>query len=76
MDESQHDPVVLPMMRESARRWLAIIIILIFGVAIMSGFATLWWMSSGQLDERADVALRLSAPVVAVVGTVLGFYFG
>jgi hypothetical protein len=47
-----------------------------FALSIIAGFATLWLIDDGEMGERADVALRIGAPVVAIVGTVLGFYFG
>jgi hypothetical protein len=70
------DPAELEMERESSRRIIAILVILTFALSIIAGFITLWWIEDGEMAERADVALRIGAPVVAIVGTVLGFYFG
>ena len=76
---SSFDPTDVPAIRENARRSLAILVMLIFGLSIICGFVTLWWIGESDgsaMAERADVALRIGAPVVAIVGTVLGFYFG
>jgi hypothetical protein len=64
------------MERESSRRVLAILIIATFALSVAAGFLTLWLIPDGQMGERADVALRIGSPVIAIVGTVLGFYFG
>ena len=71
-----YDPVVHEAARETSRRIIAVLIVLTFALSIVAGFATLWWIDDGDMAERADVALRIGAPVVAIVGTVLGFYFG
>jgi hypothetical protein len=73
---TQWDPVDVEVTRESSRRIIAILVILTFALSITAGFITLWWSNEGDIAERADVALRIGAPVVAIVGTVLGFYFG
>jgi hypothetical protein len=70
------DPTETQMERESSRRIIAILIIATFALSVFGGFMTLWWIDDGQMGERADVALRIGSPVVAIVGTVLGFYFG
>jgi hypothetical protein len=70
------DPAEIQMERESSRRVLAILIIATFALSVAAGFLTLWLIRDGQMGERADVALRIGSPVIAIVGTVLGFYFG
>lgn len=70
------DPVDAEAAREGSRRIIAVLVITTFALSVISGFVTLWWMNDGDMGERADVALRIGAPVVAIVGTVLGFYFG
>jgi hypothetical protein len=67
------------MATEASRRILAVVVMGIFALSILAGFVTIWLFGesdSGSMAERADVALRIGAPVVAIVGTVLGFYFG
>ena len=70
------DPADVEIQRESSRRIIAILVIATFALSVLAGFATLWWLDIGSPSERADVALRIGAPVIALVGTVLGFYFG
>lgn len=76
MATSKFDPADRDATRESTRRTLALAIIAIFGVSIVAAFLILAFMNDGDIGERADVAVRLGAPVAAIVGTVLGFYFG
>jgi hypothetical protein len=73
---TSYDPTEGDVERESARRILAILVILTFALTILGAYVTLWLIDDGEMGERADVALRIGAPVVAIVGTVLGFYFG
>jgi hypothetical protein len=70
------DPVETEMARESSRRIVAVLVMATFALTVIAGFLTVWMMDDGDMGERADVALRVGAPVVAIVGTVLGFYFG
>lgn len=70
------DPAEIEIERESSRRIIAILVIATFALSVLAGFMTLWWIEDGEVGERADVALRIGTPVVAIVGTVLGFYFG
>jgi hypothetical protein len=70
------DPADLQMERESSRRVLAILVIGTFALSVVAGFVTLWLIHEGEVSDRADVALRIGSPVIAIVGTVLGFYFG
>jgi hypothetical protein len=73
---TQWDPIDIEMGRETSRRIIAILVVITFALSIAAGFVTLWWIDEGEMAERADVALRIGAPVVAIVGTILGFYFG
>jgi uncharacterized RDD family membrane protein YckC len=76
MAATQWDPVEADIARETSRRILAVLVISTFVVSIIASYLTVWILSDGDMADRADVALRISAPVVAIVGTVLGFYFG
>jgi len=70
------DPAEVQMERESSRRILAILVIATFALSVAAGFLTIWLIQEGEVADRADVALRIGSPVIAIVGTVLGFYFG
>lgn len=76
MAATQWDPVEAPGERESSRRIIAILVFGTFALSIVAGFLTVWLINDGDPAQRADVALRIGSPVVAIVGTVLGFYFG
>lgn len=70
------DPSDVEMARESSRRIVALLVVGTFAVSVLAGYVMLWGVEAGELADRADVAVRIGAPVVAIVGTVIGFYFG
>lgn len=70
------DPAEAEIERESSRRIIAILVIGTFALSIVGSFLTIWLIDDGDLAGRADVAARIGSPLVAIVGTVLGFYFG
>ncbi|MCW5773291.1 MAG: hypothetical protein KIT16_16745 [Rhodospirillaceae bacterium] len=64
--------------RETRRGWIAMLLIaLLIGIVIF-GFVTLWFGPGGKLTaaELKDFLAILIGPVVGLVGTVAGFYFG
>ncbi|GAA1707038.1 hypothetical protein GCM10009745_63620 [Kribbella yunnanensis] len=76
MTATKWDPVDTAAERESSRRIISILIFSTFALTIIAAFLTVWLLDDGDPAGRADVALRIGSPVVAIVGTVLGFYFG
>jgi hypothetical protein len=61
--------------RETARRRLAYgllgLLWLVVGALLVADFAH--WI---ELDDAKDLATAILAPIVVLVGTALGFYFG
>ncbi|MFD3401552.1 hypothetical protein ACFWUU_12770 [Kribbella sp. NPDC058693] len=76
MAATKWDPVDAAAERESSRRIISVLVFGTFALTIVAAFLTVWLIDDGDLASRADVALRIGSPVVAIVGTVLGFYFG
>jgi hypothetical protein len=68
---NEFDPIEVPIAREVSRRLIALTVLGIFAFTIVGSFASIWF-SSASTDDIS----RVAAPVVTVVGTVLGFYFG
>jgi hypothetical protein len=70
------DPSDVETARESSRRIIALLVVGTFAASVLAGYVMLWGVAGDELADRADVAVRIGAPVVAIVGTVIGFYFG
>jgi hypothetical protein len=67
-------PITIPERRERARAWIALSLVGIFGFEVVGAFVALWFCT--RLQELKDVITLILGPTVAVIGSVLGFYFG
>ena len=70
--EQKYDPEPA---RDTARKWLAYILLILLCAIVVASFATLWWAEAKFADLKALLELILS-PVIALVGSATGFYFG
>ena len=61
--------------QESARWWIAGALLAPLGFIVVAAFLSLWFnLATGE--ELRDVLTLIFAPVVGLVGAVVGFYFG
>ena len=62
--------------RDQARMWLAYILVALLCVVIMASYGSLWLMSSADFPNLKALLELVLAPVIALVGSATGFYFG
>lgn len=67
--------ITIPERREWIRGLIAIILVAIFGLEVLGAMLVLW-LCSTQLQQLKELLPLILSPTVAVVGSVLGFYFG
>jgi hypothetical protein len=65
----------IPERRESARKTLALILVGIFGIEVIGALAALVFFGV-NLQDLKDIIPLILGPTVALVGSVVGFYFG
>jgi hypothetical protein len=70
------DPSDVDVARETSRRITAILVLGTITASIDASYLIVWLSDAGEFAERADVALRIGSPLVTIIGTVLGLYFG
>jgi hypothetical protein len=68
-------PITIPERREIARAWIAKVLVGIFGFEALGAILAIWFCSAKQ-QELKDILTLILGPTVAVIGSVLGFYFG
>jgi hypothetical protein len=68
-------PITIPERREIARAWIAKVLVGIFGFEVLGAILAVWFCSEKQ-QELKDILTLILGPTVAVIGSVLGFYFG
>ena len=64
--------------RETKRGWIAMLLIALLVAIVVMSFGTLWWGVKDKISatDLKDFLAILIGPVVGLVGTVAGFYFG
>ncbi len=62
--------------REGIRGKLAIFLLLLLMGVVLVSFASLWFLNKEGFENLKALLELLLAPIVALVGTVTGFYFG
>jgi hypothetical protein len=62
--------------RDEARKWLAYSLVLLLSVIVMFSYFSLWRMSKDKFDSLKALLELVLGPVVALVGSATGFYFG
>ena len=69
------DTESLEQQQEGTREWIAITLLLILAGILLALFCSLWArvITSDQLRGLAGV---LIAPIIGLIGSVIGFYFG
>jgi hypothetical protein len=60
--------------RETTRRWLALILVIVFASAVLFSLASV--VLGAPVDDVKSVLEVLIPPLVALTGSVVGFYFG
>jgi hypothetical protein len=71
--EKDYDPEPV---RDKARMWLAYILVFLLCVVIGAAYASLWFMDANNFPNLKTVIELVLGPVVALVGSATGFYFG
>jgi hypothetical protein len=73
--EPEAKSVNIPELRERARKWIAIGLVIIFGLEVLGSMAAAWFCSIDTHNIK-DIMELVLGPTVALVGSVVGFYFG
>lgn len=61
--------------RERLRGFLAAGLVLLLAFVVVAAWATLWLHVASQAETK-DLLIAMMTPVIALVGPVVGFYFG
>ena len=68
--------ITIPERRERARERIAMLLVIIFAIEVLGAMLALWLCGETRLQQLKDILPLILGPTVAVVGSVLGFYFG
>lgn len=74
-------PIVAPVpfdparTREAMRGWIAIALLILFGIMLLALIALLWEHFISP-DDTIKLAGALIGPIITLLGAVTGFYFG
>ena len=73
LPEPSFDP---SSVRESARRTIAFTLLFFLGGILLAGLVVVFLQSFVELQRAKDLFTLLLTPIVGLVGSVVGFYFG
>jgi hypothetical protein len=69
------EPTTVAGSREWVRRFLAVSLVVIFGIEVLGAMLSVWF-STQHLQELKDILTLILSPTVALAGSATGFYFG
>ena len=61
--------------RDRLRGWLAVALLAMLAVVVAAAWVSLWWSLATEAEIK-DLLGVILPPIVALVGSAIGFYFG